>query len=72
MDTWHYFFADVSKRAVIYPCSYTWNAHISCYIDSLLPAGEQIGAFGLTEPDHGSDPGRTNMALVLLHVYLGM
>ena len=50
-------FASVQTSLVIHPI-HTWGteAQRQKYIPKLA-AGELIGCFGLTEPDHGSDPG---------------
>ncbi len=47
----------VQSSLVIYPIySYGTDAQREKYLPKLL-SGEWIGCFGLTEPDHGSDPG---------------
>ena len=45
------------QGGLVIPAIYAWGSDDQC--DTYLPrliAGEIIGAFGLTEPDHGSDP----------------
>lgn len=47
----------VQSSLVMYPIfAYGNDAQKSKYLPSLAK-GELIGAFGLTEPNHGSDPG---------------
>lgn len=49
--------ASVQSSLVMYPVmSYGSEEQRRKYLP-LLASGEMIGAFGLTEPDHGSDPG---------------
>jgi len=50
-------FASVQTSLVIHPI-HTWGSEKQkqTYLPKLA-AGEMIGCFGLTEPDHGSDPG---------------
>ncbi len=50
-------FASVQSSLVMYPIySYGSEEHRTHWLPKLA-AGEAIGCFGLTEPDHGSDPG---------------
>jgi glutaryl-CoA dehydrogenase len=50
-------FASVQTSLVIHPIiTFGSEAQKKKYIPKLV-AGEMIGCFGLTEPDHGSDPG---------------
>lgn len=47
----------VQSSLVIHPIHTFGNQHVK---DKYLPGlmkGELVGCFGLTEPDHGSDPG---------------
>lgn len=47
----------VQSSLVIYPIStYGSQKVVDKYVDGLM-SGELIGSFGLTEPNHGSDPG---------------
>lgn len=47
----------VQSSLVMYPIfAYGSEEHRSSYL-SRLASGEMVGCFGLTEPDHGSDPG---------------
>ena len=48
----------VQSSLVMYPIlAYGTEAHRKKYLPKLA-TGEMVGCFGLTEPDHGSDPGR--------------
>ena len=50
-------FASVQGSLVMFPI-YTYGSEAQKkYWLPLLASGEKIGCFGLTEPDHGSDPG---------------
>ena len=50
-------FASVQSGLVMYPIySYGSDAQKDCWLPR-LQSGEALGCFGLTEPDHGSDPG---------------
>lgn len=50
-------FASVQSSLVMYPIyAYGSEEHRTHWLPKLA-AGEAIGCFGLTEPDHGSDPG---------------
>src|SRR5881296_1293632 len=49
--------ASVQSGLVMYPiCSYGSEAQKQRWLPAMA-TGEKIGCFGLTEPDHGSDPG---------------
>jgi glutaryl-CoA dehydrogenase len=51
-------FASVQSGLVMYPIfAFGSDAQKDCWLPRLAK-GEAIGCFGLTEPDHGSDPGR--------------
>lgn len=49
--------ASVQGSLVMYPIAEFGNAGQKSKYLARLGKGEQIGCFGLTEPDHGSDPG---------------
>lgn len=49
--------ASVQNALVCYPINHYGNLQQKQQYLPRLAAGELIGAFGLTEPDHGSDPG---------------
>ncbi len=51
-------FASVQGALVMYPIYTFGSEEQRCYWLPRLAKGEKIGCFGLTEPDHGSDPGR--------------
>ena len=50
-------FASVQGSLVMYPIFKYGSEEQKDYWLPLLASGEKIGCFGLTEPDHGSDPG---------------
>jgi glutaryl-CoA dehydrogenase len=50
-------FASVQGALVMYPIHEFGTEEQKRHWLPLLAAGEKIGCFGLTEPDHGSDPG---------------
>jgi len=50
-------FASVQGALVMYPIHEFGSEKQKDYWLPLLSKGEKIGCFGLTEPDHGSDPG---------------
>lgn len=51
-------FASVQGALVMYPIfEYGSEEHREYWLPKLA-SGEKVGCFGLTEPDHGSDPGR--------------
>ena len=50
-------FASVQGSLVMYPIYTFGSEEQKRYWLPRLAAGEKIGCFGLTEPDHGSDPG---------------
>jgi glutaryl-CoA dehydrogenase len=50
-------FASVQGSLVMYPIFTYGSENQKKYWLPQLAAGEKIGCFGLTEPDHGSDPG---------------
>jgi glutaryl-CoA dehydrogenase len=50
-------FASVQGALVMYPIHEFGSEEQKDYWLPLLAKGEKIGCFGLTEPDHGSDPG---------------
>jgi len=50
-------FASVQGALVMYPIYTFGSEEQKRYWLPKLAAGEKIGCFGLTEPDHGSDPG---------------
>jgi len=51
-------FASVQGALVMYPIYTFGSEEQKQYWLPKLAKGERIGCFGLTEPDHGSDPGR--------------
>ena len=51
-------FASVQGALVMYPIYTFGSEEQKQYWLPKLAKGEKIGCFGLTEPDHGSDPGR--------------
>ena len=58
--------ASVQSSLVMYPIwKYGNEAQRKKYLPKLA-SGEWIGSFGLTEPDHGSNPG--GMVLSLIHI----
>ena len=50
-------FASVQSSLVMYPIHAYGSEEQKRFWLPLLARGEKIGCFGLTEPDHGSDPG---------------
>ena len=50
-------FASVQGSLVMYPIHRYGSDEQKKYWLPILASGEKIGCFGLTEPDHGSDPG---------------
>jgi len=50
-------FASVQSSLVMYPIHAFGSEEQKRFWLPLLARGEKIGCFGLTEPDHGSDPG---------------
>jgi glutaryl-CoA dehydrogenase len=50
-------FASVQSSLVMYPILEFGSEEQKTHWLPLLARGERIGCFGLTEPDHGSDPG---------------
>ncbi len=50
-------FSSVQGSLVMYPIFRYGSEEQKKYWLPLLASGEKIGCFGLTEPDHGSDPG---------------
>ena len=56
--------ASVQGSLVMYPISAFGSSHQKSQYLKPLGRGEMIGCFGLTEPDHGSDPGGMETRLV--------
>jgi glutaryl-CoA dehydrogenase len=57
VDSGYRSFMSVQSSLVMYPISKFGTAEQKERFLPKLASGEQIGCFGLTEPDHGSDPG---------------